>query len=103
MTGAEEPLGTAGQEASRLVDSLKEWLDARGLADVPLATGSAECRACPICLALSALRDRNPEVVDQLGKAAEALLAAARSMISDHEHHWASGRAPDVERIDIDE
>lgn len=103
MTTADEPLGTAGHEASRLFESLKEWLDARGLAEVPLATGSAECRACPICLALSALRDHNPEVVDQLGKAADALMAAIRSVVSDHEHRWASGRAPDVERIDIDE
>lgn len=103
MTPADEPLGSAAHEASRLLDSLKEWLDARGASDLPLATGGPECKVCPICLAVSALRDRNPEVVEQLGKAGEALLAALRSAVSDHEKGWAAGRTPDVEPITIDE
>jgi hypothetical protein len=103
MTPADEPLGSAAHEAARLLDTLKEWLDGKGMGEVPLATGSAECKLCPFCLALSALRDHNPEVVEQLGKAGEALLAALRSALSEHEKGWAAGRAPDVERITIDE
>lgn len=103
MTSAEDPLGSAAHEAGRLLDSLKEWLDARGASDIPFATGGAECRVCPICLAVNALRDHNPEVVEQLGKAGEALLAALRSALSDHEKGWASGPTTAVERITIDE
>ena len=103
MTTADEPLGSAAHEAGRLLDSLKDWLDARGVSELPIATGSAECKICPFCLTVSTLRDRNPEVIDQLSKAGEALLGAIRSVLSEHEREWAAGRAPDVERIDIDE
>jgi hypothetical protein len=82
---------------------LKQWLDERVPGDIPMATGSAECKMCPVCLTLAALRDRNPDVVEQLAKAGEALLAAARSLISEHEHSWVAGRDANVERIDIDE
>ena len=102
MSG-DEALGSAAQEASRLVDSLREWLESRGVAEAPIATGSAECRACPICIALSAVRDYHPEVVEQLGKAADALVGAARSLLAEHEHRWVAGNRPDVERIDVDE
>ena len=103
MTSADDALGSAAQEASRLLDSLRDWLDARGGGEVPIATGSAECKLCPLCLLLAAVRDRNPEVLENLTKAGEARLSAARSMLVDHEHEWVSGRQPDVERIDIDE
>jgi hypothetical protein len=49
------------------------------------------------------MRERNPEVVENLAKAGEAMLSAVRSMLVDHEHEWVSGQRPDVERIDIDE
>jgi hypothetical protein len=103
MTPAEDPIGSAAQEATRLLDSLKQWLDDRVPGEIPVATGSAECKICPVCLALAALRDRNPDVVEQLSKAGEALLAAARSLITEHEHDWVAGREQGVERIDIDE
>jgi len=102
VTGNGDPLGSAAQEAGRLLDAVREWLDARGVPDAPIATGSAECRACPLCLVLGAVREHNPEIVEQLGRATDALVAAARSLLSEHEHDWASGERPDVERIDID-
>lgn len=101
---AQEPLGSAAHEAGRLIDALREWLDARGIPDAPpIATGSAECRACPVCLVLSAVREHHPEVVTQLGRAAEALTAAARALLLEQEEQWVRGRSPDVEHIDIDE
>jgi hypothetical protein len=103
VTPSEDALGSAAQEASRLLDSLREWLDTRGVTDIPIATGTTECKVCPICLMLTAVRERNPEVSEHLAKAGEALLSAARSLLADHEHEWVSGRQPDVERIDIDE
>ena len=103
MTPAEEPLGSAAQEATRLINSLREWLDARGVPEQPpLATGSAECRACPFCLLLGAVREHHPEVVEQLGRASESLLAALRSLVSDHEHRWAQSDESSVERIDVE-
>ncbi len=102
MSAADEALGSAAHEAGRLMDALREWLDARGVPEAPIATDSAECRACPVCLALSAVREHHPEVVEQLGRSAEALIAALRAAVSDHEDKWTSQRRPDVERIDID-
>jgi hypothetical protein len=103
MTTAEEPLGGAADEAGRLLASLKDWLDARGLADLPIATGGENCRVCPVCRVIGTLRDGNPELVEQLSRAGDALVKAVASVISEHEHRWVSGRTPDVERIDIDE
>jgi hypothetical protein len=97
-----EPLGSAAHEAGRLMDALRDWLDARGVPEAPIATGSAECRACPVCLTLSAVREHHPEVVEQLGKAAESLLAAVRAVVADQEERWTDPGRPDVERIDID-
>ena len=97
-----QPLGSAAQEAARLLESLTSWLGDRGVSAPPIATGSRECRACPICLALAALRDHHPEVVDQLGRAAEALVAAVRAAVVEHEDQWARATRPDVEHIDID-
>ncbi|MGB2839484.1 MAG: DUF5304 family protein [Actinomycetes bacterium] len=102
MSATEDPLGSAAQEAGRLMDALREWLDARGVPETPIATDSAECRACPICLGLSAIREHHPEVVEQLGRAAEAMIAAVRAVVTDHEHSWADNGPRDVERIDID-
>lgn len=102
MSGEREPLGSAAHEAGRLMDALREWLDARGVPEAPIATGSTECRACPVCLALSAVREHHPEVVEQLGKAAESVLAALRAVVADHEEQWTDPGRPDVERIDID-
>ena len=102
MSPADDPLGSAAQEAGRLLDAVREWLDARGTSEAPIATDSPECRACPICLGLSAVREHHPEVVEQLGRAAEAILAAVRAAVTDHEHSWTDRGSRDVERIDID-
>ena len=99
---SDEPLGSAAQEAARLLDAVSGWLDQRGISSMPIATGSAECRACPICIGLSAVREHHPEVVDQLGRAAEALVAAVRAAVREHEDEWSRATRPDVEHIDID-
>lgn len=98
----QDPLGSASHEARKLFDAMREWLDARGVPEAPIATGAEECLACPVCLVLSAVKDQHPEVVEQLGRASEALIAAVRALLLDHEHEWVSGQRPDVERIDVD-
>jgi hypothetical protein len=53
-----------------------------------IATGSAECRACPICRAIAAARSSGPDVVDYMMDAGESLLDAAREARSAYERSW---------------
>ena len=97
MTTAPGPLG---EEAARLVEALSEW--ARGHAgEMPIATGSAECRMCPVCQLLTLMRHTRPETFAHLVDATAALAAAARSVVESHQH-GGSERAG-VERIDLDD
>lgn len=96
MTTAAGPLG---EEAARLVEALTEW--ARGHGDeVPIATGSAECRLCPVCQLLTLMRHARPETFAHLMDATAALAAAARTVVESHQHGAAG---PGVERIDLDD
>jgi len=102
--------GPLGEEAVRLVEALSKWIGsqwlsaqwARGGADWPLATGSAECRVCPVCQMLSVVRHTRPEVFGHLTDASSSLVAALRSAVESHAQHATSGRTG-VERIDLDE
>lgn len=104
MTGPQP--GPLGEEAVRLVEALSKWIGSQWLsaggADWPLATGSAECRVCPMCQLLSVVRQTRPEVFGHLTDASSSLVAALRSAVEAHAQHAASGRAG-VERIDLDE
>jgi hypothetical protein len=42
-----------------------------------------ECRACPFCAGLAALRETRPEAVEHLARAGAELLAAARALLED--------------------
>jgi hypothetical protein len=100
-TGPHDPLGSAADEARRLVDALRTWAGEHNLGDLPVATGSAECKLCPLCVVLGSLRERQPEVLDYLETAADALISAMRTLITQQESDWASRGKPDVEHIDI--
>jgi hypothetical protein len=84
-----DPFGAAAEEAARLVDALGQWLAARsaarpsgpvdlGYLNTHVATGSAECRLCPLCQLISLLRTSSPELAHRMDQAMEALLALAR-------------------------
>jgi hypothetical protein len=46
------------------------------------AVGQApECRVCPLCTALAALREARPEAVEHLAKAGAELLLAAKALL----------------------
>ena len=60
-----EPLGTAADEAVRLLGAAQEWVRSR-LDDEHLATGSYACTACPLCQAVGALRHIGPDTVGHL-------------------------------------
>lgn len=76
---ADEPLGTAAQEAARLIEALQQW--ARDASAEHLATGAAECRVCPLCRLVAALRDADPETTTQVVETAMTAVTAAVALI----------------------
>ena len=67
----DEPVGSVGDEAAKLLGALADWAgDRRGdrVRDVNehIATGDAECLYCPICRTVHAVREASPEVKAQL-------------------------------------
>jgi hypothetical protein len=90
--------GPLGEEAARLVEALTEWARGHG-EDIPIATGSAECRLCPVCQLLTLMRQARPETFAHLMDATAALAAAVRTVVESHQHATGGG----VERIDLDD
>ncbi len=102
------PLGSAAEEAGRLFAAVEDWARTRtgGLLDGEhLATGAPECSVCPLCQAVHALRQVQPETVEHLLDAAASVLAALRSTLLGPP--GGDGAAPDagsrVEHIDVRE
>ena len=103
MTAPGSPPGSAADEAARLFAAVQDWLRTRaaGLADAEhLATGSPECTVCPLCQAVSALRQVKPETVEHLLDAAASVVAALRTTLAAE-----PGAAPrsEVQHIDVRE
>jgi hypothetical protein len=114
---AEEPLGSAAQEAAKLLGAMADWArdhgsdlgaaaagfagqasDAAHDIDAHLATGAEECRYCPICRAVQVYRSASPEVREHLRTAATSLAQAAAAMLATP----VSGERPGgVEHIDL--
>jgi hypothetical protein len=110
---ASEPLGSAAEEAARLVESLQGWFgvpvpvasaepvdererggadrtdrDTGGAADPEIHEDSAAghgpaCRACPLCRGIAAVQQSHPEVLTHLAGAAQHLVAALRSLAAE--------------------
>jgi hypothetical protein len=91
----QEPVGSLGEEAVKLFKTLQDWAqESGGDAAVTgaasafasfnehIATGDQECRYCPICQVISAVREVSPEVKQHLGTAASSLLQAAAAAMS---------------------
>lgn len=51
-----------------------------------------ECRYCPVCTAIRAVRSGGPGVADHLMEAGQSMLAAVREAASAYERSRASGR-----------
>ncbi len=96
--GTADALGSAAEEAARLVDALGQWLAARSASrpgfpvdledlNAHLATGSAECTLCPLCRLISLARQSSPELAQRLDEAMEAVVALARAAIDSLERH----------------
>jgi hypothetical protein len=74
---AGEPLGTAAEEAVRLVEALRTW--AQDASAEHLATGAPECRVCPLCRLVAALRDADPETT---GKVVESVVGTVTTAVA---------------------
>lgn len=75
-----ETVGSAAEEAARLLAAAQEWARAR-FDHEHLATGSVECQVCPVCQTVAALRQVRPEAVEHLLDAAASFVAALRSTV----------------------
>jgi methyl coenzyme M reductase subunit C len=119
-------IGTVGEEALKLFGALADMARQQGtgagsglgglsgLADQAaslaqevnhhVATGSPECRYCPVCRVVHAVRETSPDVKTHLLTAASSLLQAAAGILESvpASDQRASQRGPAVEHIDLD-
>lgn len=95
-----EPIGSVAEEALKLFGALSDWAkEHEGLADgvsgmaagaaqafqevdEHLATGSEECRYCPLCRAVHTVRELSPEVKQHLAVAGSNLMQAAAALLA---------------------
>ena len=117
-TGAEE-IGSVGEEAAKLFSALSDWARDQGAGYVGSAAGAAsamsealhdvndhiatdaeECRYCPVCQVIHAVRATSPEVKAHLAVAASSLMHAAAGLLATH---VPSDKAAPVEKIDLDD
>lgn len=123
MSGEEEheAVGSLGEEAAKLLAALQGWAKedgseyaaaAAGAANSAatslnainehIATGSGDCRYCPLCQVISAVRQTSPEVKQHLSSAATSLLQAAAGLLSAHVPDESNRRRDSgVERINL--
>ena len=118
--GSQEPVGSVGEEAAKLLGALSDWArdqgddyagsaaDAAGsfahaVQDVSqhIATGGEDCRYCPVCQVIHVVRQTSPEVREHLSVAASSLLQAAAGLLATNtpQHQKPST----VEKIDLDD
>ncbi len=68
------------EEATRLLEALQAWAAGTGHG-LPLGADAPECRVCPLCQVLRAVRGVRPEVVEHLAGATTELVAALRAAL----------------------
>lgn len=114
-----DEVGSVGEEAAKLFAALSGWAKEQGtdyagsaagaasamseaLHDVNehIATGSAECKYCPVCQVIAAVRATSPEVKAHLAIAASSLMQAAAGVLATQ---VPDGKASPVEKIDLDD
>lgn len=118
----QEPVGSVGEEAAKLVIALQGWAREHG-ADYAnaaaeaasgaassidsinqhIATGGRDCRYCPICQVISAVRETSPELTQHLSTAATSLMHAVAGVLApqapDQKKQPRAGSG--VEKIDL--
>ena len=66
-----------------------------------IATGGEDCRYCPVCQVIHAVRETSPEVKAHLASAASSLMHAAAGVLATQVPR--SDRPSGVEKIDLDD
>ena len=116
-----EPIGSVGEEAAKLFTALSGWAKDQGaegadsaagaafafgdmLKDVNdhIATGGADCKYCPLCQLISAVRATSPEVKNHLAIAASSLMHAAAGVLATQVPQDGKKSGP-VEKINLDD
>lgn len=82
-----EPVGTLAEEALRFAEALRVSLGppaADGATDgsADQAHTGPECRVCPLCRGLAALRQVRPEAIEHLAAAMSELAQALREVLA---------------------
>jgi hypothetical protein len=96
-----DEVGSVGEEAAKLFTVLSGWAKDQGHVsseaagdavhgiaealrgiDEHVATGGEDCRYCPVCQVIHAVRTTNPEVKMHLAAAASSLLHAAAGVLA---------------------
>ena len=115
-----EPIGSVGEEAAKLFTALSSWAKDQGAGSADsaagavgamsdmfsqvnehIATGGADCKYCPLCQLISAVRSTSPEVKTHLAVAASSLMHAAAGVLSTQVPQ--DGKTSPVEKINLDE
>jgi hypothetical protein len=115
----QEPVGSVGEEAAKLLGALSEWAKDQGTDYAGTAAGAAssfahavrdvnehiategeDCRYCPVCKVIHVVRSTSPEVREHLSIAASSLMHAAAGLLATN----TTGRSASsgVEKIDLD-
>ena len=116
--GHHDPVGSVGEEAAKLFAALSTWARDQGVEHVGtaagaasavseamhsinehVATGSEDCRYCPVCQVIHLVRTTSPEVKAHLAVAASSLMHAAAGVLATQVP--ADKKGP-VEKIDLD-
>ena len=117
---AHEEVGSVGEEAAKLfgvlsglardagvgssdaaADTGHGFADALRGIDEHIATGGEDCRYCPVCQVIHAVRHTSPEVKAHLASAASSLMHAAAGVLSTQVPR--SDPPAGVEKIDLDD
>ena len=118
-SGDAEPVGSVGDEAAKLLGALSDWARDQGhdyagsasgaagtfaaaVQDISehIATGSEDCRYCPVCQVIHVVRHTSPEVRGHLSLAASSLMHAAAGLLATNTGQ--QDPASSVEKIDLD-
>jgi hypothetical protein len=101
MSDADENVGSVTEEAAKLLHALQDWAKENGSdyaeataqaaagaaskvseLNEHIATGGEDCRYCPVCQVIAAVRGTSPEVRHHLGVAATSLMQAAAGLLA---------------------
>lgn len=101
-----DDIGSVGEEAMKLLGAFADLArqhggDAAHEFGEHIATDAVECKYCPVCRVVHAVRQTSPEVKAHLMVAASSLLQAAASLMETPPENGT--RTSEVQRIDLDD